>query len=153
MPFLSEGKNKMHSYLNITGREIKAGALMLTGAFSGEMEPIDRVFEEDTPGVWTAGGSVFFELNGREYSQTFCAAWFEDGTIDYWDDDAPLMVYSESDGGPIEATGAECAAIERAVGGLASLYQAFLDVQRAAAEAAKADALAFLKECIKEGEA
>ena len=126
----------MHSYLNIAGREIKAGALMLTGAFSGEMEPIDRVFEEDTPGVWTAGGSVFFEFNGREYSQDFCAAWFEDGTIDYWNDDAPLMVYSES-----------------AVGGLAALYQAFLDAQHAAAEAAKADALAFLKECIKEGEA
>lgn len=153
MPFLNEGKNKMHSYLNITGREIKAGALMLTGAFSGEMEPLARVFEEASPAVWTAGGSVFFELNGREYSQDFCAAWLEDGTIDCWDDDAPLMVYSESDGGPIEATGAECAAIERAVGGPAALYQAFLDVQRAAAEAAKADALAFLKECIKEGEA
>lgn len=54
----------MHSYLNITGREIKAGALMLTGAFSGEMEPIDRVFEEDTPGVWTAGGSVFLNSTG-----------------------------------------------------------------------------------------
>lgn len=121
--------------------------------FSGEMEPIDRVSEEETPGVWTAGGSVFFELNGREYSQDFCAAWFEDGTTDYWDDDAPLMVYSKSDGGPIEATGAECAAIERAVGGPAALYQAFLDAQHAAAEAAKADALAFLRECIKEGEA
>ena len=96
---------------------------------------------------------MFFEFNGREYSQDFCAAWFEDGTIDYWDDDAPLMVYSESDGGSIEATGAECAAIERAVGGLAALYQAFLDAQHAAAEAAKADSLAFLKECIKEGEA
>lgn len=153
MPFLAKGKNKMYSYLNITGRAIKVGALRLTGEFSGEMEPIDRVFEEDTPGVWTASGSVFFELNGREYSQDFCAAWFEDGTTDYWDDDAPLMVYSESDGGPIEATGAECAAIERAVGGPAALYQAFLDARHAAAEAAKAKALAFLKECIKEGEA
>ena len=143
----------MYQYLTHDGPAVTAGALMLTGTFSGEMEPIDRVFEEDTPGVWTAGGSVFFEFNGREYSQDFCAAWFEDGTTDYWDDDAPLMVYSESDGGPIEATGAECAAIERAVGGLAALYQAFLDAQHAAAEAAKADALAFLKECIKEGEA
>lgn len=95
----------------------------------------------------------FFKFNGREYSQDFCAAWFEDGTTDYWDDDAPLMVYSESDGGPIEATGAECAAIERAVGGPAALYQAFLDARHAATEAAKADALAFLRECIKEGEA
>lgn len=143
----------MHSYLNITGRAIKVGALRLTGEFSGEMEPIDRVFEEDTPGVWTASGSVFFKFNGREYSQDFCAAWFEDGTIDYWDVDAPLMVYSESDGGPIEATGTECAAIERAVGGPAALYQAFLDARHAAAEAAKANALAFLRECIKEGEA
>lgn len=142
----------MNSYLNINGREIKAGALTLAGAFSGEMEPIDRVSSSDTHGVWTAGGSVFFELNGREYSQNFCAAWFEDGTIDYWDNDAPLMVYSKSDGGLIEATGAEYATIERAVGGMAALYQAFLDTQRATSEAAKADALAFLRECIKEGE-
>lgn len=143
----------MHSYLNVTGRGIKVGALTLTGAFSDEMEPVDRVSEEEMPGVWTAGGSVFFEFNGREYSQDFCAAWFDDGTLDYWDDDAPLMVYSEQDGGLIEATGAECAAIERAANGPAALYQALLDAQRAAAEAAKADALAFLKECIKEGEA
>lgn len=143
----------MHSYLNITGREIKAGALTLTGTFSDEMEPVDRVSEEEMPGVWTAGGSVFFEFNGREYSQAFSAAWFKDGTFDYWDDDAPLMVYSEKDGESIEATGAECAAIERAAGGPAALYWALLDAQRAAAEAAKADALAFLKECIKEGEA
>lgn len=85
----------MYQYFTHEGPAVTAGALMLTGAFSGEMEPIDRVFEEDTPGVWTAGGSVFFKFNGREYSQDFCAA----------------------------------------------------------AEAAKADALAFLKECIKEGEA
>ena len=117
------------------------------------MEPLARVFEEASPAVWTAGCSVFFEFNGREYSQDFCAAWLEDGTIDCWDDDAPLMVYSESDGGPIEATGAECAAVERAVGGPAALYQAFLDARHAAAEAAKANALAFLRECIKEGEA
>lgn len=143
----------MHSYLNVTGRRIKVGALTLTGTFSGEMEPVDRVSEEEMPGVWTADGSVFFEFNGREYSQDFSAAWFDDGTFDYWNDDAPLMVYSEQDGGMIEATGAECAAIERAANGPAALYQALLDTQHAATEGAKADVLAFLRECIKEGEA
>lgn len=50
----------MYQYFTHEGPAVTAGAIMLTGAFSGEMEPIDRVFEEDTPGVWTAGGSVFF---------------------------------------------------------------------------------------------
>ena len=143
----------MYAQLNTTGRAIKVGALTITGTFAGEMEPLDRVSEEETPGVWCADGSVFFEFNGREYSQDFSAAWFDDGTLDYWDDDAPLMVYSGKDGGMIEATGAECAAIERAANGPAALYWALLDAQRAAAEAAKADALAFLKKCTKEGEA
>lgn len=53
----------------------------------------------------------------------------------------------------IEATGAECAAIERAANGPAALHRAILSAQHAAAEAAKADALAFLKECIEEEEA
>lgn len=143
----------MYQQLDVTGRAVKVGALTITGTFAGEMEPTDRVSEEETPGVWCADGSVFFEFNGREYSQDFSAAWFSDGALDYWDDGASLKAYSESDGGMIEATGAECAAIERAANGPAALYQALLDTQRAAAEAAKADALAFLKERIKEGEA
>nr|DAH22636.1 MAG TPA: hypothetical protein [Caudoviricetes sp.] len=143
----------MYAQLNVTGRAIKVGALTITGTFAGEMEPTDRVSEEETPGVWCADGSVFFEYRGREYSQDFSAAWFDDGTLDYWDDDASLKVYSESDGGMIEATGAECAAIERAANGPAALHMAILSAQRAAAEAAKADALAFLKQCTKEGEA
>lgn len=143
----------MYAQLNVTGRAIKVGALTITGTFAGEMEPTDRVSEEETPGVWCADGSVFFEYRGREYSQDFSAAWFDDGTLDYWDDDASLKVYSESDGGMIEATGAECAAIERAANGPAALHMAILSAQRAATVAAKADALAFLKKCIKEGEA
>ena len=143
----------MHAQLNTTGRAIKVGALTITGTFAGGMEPLDRVDEDETPGVWCASGSVFFEYRGREYSQDFCAAWFSDGALDYWDDCASLMVYSEQDGGMIEATGAECAAIERAANGPAALHMAILSAQRAAAVAAKADALAFLKKCTKEGEA
>ena len=143
----------MYAQLNTTGRAVTVGALTLTGAFAGEMEPVDRVSEEETPGVWTADGSVFFEYRGREYSQDFCAAWFDDGTFDYWDDGAPLMVYSEQDGGLIEATGAECAAIERAANGPAALHMAILSAQRAATAAAKGEALRFLAECTKEGEA
>lgn len=143
----------MYAQLNTTGRAVTVGALTITGTFAGEMEPVDRVSEEETPGVWTAGGSVFFEFNGREYSQDFCAAWFDGGTLDYWDDSAPLMVYSEKDGGLIEATGAECAAIERAANGPAALHMAILSAQRAATAAAKGEALKFLAGCIEEGEA
>lgn len=143
----------MYQQLDVTGRAVKVGALTITGTFAGEIEPVDRVSEEETPGVWCADGSVFFEYRGREYSQDFSAAWFDDGTFDYWDDDASLKVYSESDGGMIEATGAECAAIERAADGPAALRMAILSAQRAATVAAKADALAFLKKCIRKGEA
>ena len=143
----------MYQQLDVTGRAIKVGALTITGAFAGEMEPLDRCAGEEIPGVWTASGSVFFEYRGREYSQDFSAAWFDDGTINYWDDNAPLMVYSEKDGGMIEATGAECAAIERAANGPAALHMAILSAQRAATAAAKGEALKFLAECTKEGEA
>ena len=143
----------MYAQLNVTGRVIKVGALTITGTFAGEMESLDHTSREELPGVWTADGSVFFEFNGREYSQDFCAAWFDDGTLDYWDDSAPLMVYSEKDGGMIEATGAECAAIERAANGPAALHMAILSAQRAATAAAKGEALKFLAECIEEGEA
>ncbi len=143
----------MYAQLNVTGRAIKVGALTITGAFAGEIEPLDRCAGEEIPGVWTADGSVFFEFNGRGYSQDFSAAWFDDGTFDYWDDDAPLMIYSEKDGGMIEATGAECAAIERAANGPAALHMAILSAQRAATAAAKGEALKFLAERSKEGEA
>lgn len=143
----------MYQQLDATGRAVKVGALTITGTFAGEMEPLDRCSGEELPGVWCASGSVFFEYRGREYSQDFYAAWFDDGTIDYWDDNAPLMVYSEKDGGMIEATGAECAAIERAANGPAALHMAILSAQRAATAAAKGEALAFLKKCTKEGEA
>ena len=143
----------MYAQLNATGRAVKVGALTITGAFAGEMEPLDRCAGEEVPGVWTASGSVFFEYRGREYSQDFSAAWFDDGTFDYWDDNAPIMVYSESDGGLIEATGAECAAIERAANGPAALHMAVLSAQRAATEAAKKAAQSFLDQCVSEGEA
>jgi hypothetical protein len=143
----------MYAQLNVTGRAVTVGALTITGTFAGEMEPTDRVSEEETPGVWCADGSVFFEYRGREYSQDFSAAWFDDGTSDYWDDNAPLMIYSEKDGGMIEATGAECAAIERAANGPAALHMAILSAQRAATEAANSKAQRFLDQCVSEGEA
>lgn len=61
----------MYQQLDVTGRAVKVGALTITGTFAGEMEPVDRVSEEETPGVWCADGSVFFEYRGREYSQDF----------------------------------------------------------------------------------
>lgn len=143
----------MYQQLDVTGRAVKVGALTITGTFAGEMEPLDRCAGEEIPGVWTASGSVFFEYRGREYSQDFSAAWFDDGTLDYWDDDAPIMVYSETDGGLIEATGAECAAIERAADGPAALHLAILSAQRAATEAANSKAQRFLDQCVSEGEA
>lgn len=143
----------MYQQLDVTGRAVKVGALTITGTFAGEMEPLDRCAGEEIPGVWCASGSVFFEFNGREYSQDFSAAWFSDGALDYWDDDASLKVYSESDGGMIEATGAECAAIERAANGPAALHMAILSAQRAATEAAKKAAQKFLDKCVSEGEA
>lgn len=142
----------MYQQLDVTGRAVKVGALTITGTFAGEMEPLDRCAGEEIPGVWTASGSVFFEYRGREYSQDFSAAWFDDGTIDYWDDNAPIMVYSETDGGLIEATGAECAAIERAANGPAALHLAILSAQRAATEAANSKAQRFLDQCVSEGE-
>lgn len=143
----------MYQQLDVTGRAVKVGALTITGTFAGEMEPLDRCAGEEIPGVRCASGSVFFEYRGREYSQDFSAAWFDDGTIDYWDDNAPIMAYSETDGGLIEATGAECAAIERAANDPAALHLAILSAQRAATEAANSKAQRFLDKCVSEGEA
>lgn len=143
----------MNSYLNAAGREIKAGALTLTGNLNTEMEPVDRVSTEEMPGVWTAGGEVFFSYNGRDYYQGFSAAWFFDGSVDYWDDETGLTLCDYAAGEDRAVTVAEMAEIDKAAGGAAALYRGILRAQRAAVNAAKADALAFLKECIKEGEA
>ena len=143
----------MYTYLAATGREVKAGALAVTGEIHGEMSPIDRTSAEELAGVWTPSGSVRFELDGRVYSQTFFAAWLADGTFDFWDDDAPIMSYSETTGDYREATAEEVAAIEDAVGGPAALYRSLSKARCAAIEAAKSDALDFLKECVGSGEA
>ena len=143
----------MNRYLNITGRGIKVGALMLIGCLDNEMEPVDRVSAKEIPGVWAAGGEVFFSLNGNDYRQDFSAAWFYDGSIDYWDAEGGLMFCDYDASEYRTVTAAEMAEINKAAGGAGALYRGILRAQRAAVNAAKADALKFLDQCLSEGEA
>lgn len=143
----------MYTYLNASGQEVKVGVLTVTAEIRGEVAPIDRTSAEEIAGVWTADGCALFALGGREYSQSFYAAWLADGTFDVWDADAPLMSYNETDGDYREATAEEIALLETAAGGPAALFWALSKARCRAVEAAKSDALEYLKECAKSGEA
>ena len=118
--------------------------------FSGDIEPLDNC-EGDTRGVACYGGLVFFNFEGVEYSVKFNAAWYEDGTFDYWDDNGEIQRAADNDDGEY-STDEEVTAIEKAFGGAANVYQALLDAMAKATEAAKPKAMQYLKDCIDNGE-
>lgn len=116
--------------------------------FSGEIEPLDYC-EGDTRGVACYSGLVFFNFEGVEYSLEFNAAWFEDGTFDYWDDSNGEIKRVDNDE---YLTDEEVTAIENAFGGTANVYQAMLDAMAKATEAAKPKVMQYLRDCIDNGE-
>ena len=136
-------------YLSTIAKTIFRHGVELNSEFSGEIEPMDCV-GDDLRGVVCYSGSVSFPINGVEYWVLFNAAWFEDDTFDYWEEeDIGIRKASDSDE---YLTAEEVTTIENAFGGAANLYQALLDAMRAATEAAKPRAMQYLKDCIDNGE-
>ncbi len=121
----------------------------LCSDLSGEVEPLDYC-EGDKRGVVCYDGTVSFEVNGVEYYIFFNAAWFEDDSIDYWEEeDIGIRKASDDDE---YLTAEELTVIENAFGGGPNVYQALLDAMANATEAAKPKAMQYLKDCIDNGD-
>lgn len=136
-------------YLN-SYETISRHGFQIDAEFSGELEPLDYC-EGDVRGVACYGGLVFFNFEGVEYSVKFNAAWYEDGTFDYWDDNGEIQRAADNDDGEY-STDEEITAIEKAFGGAANVYQALLDAMANATKAAKPQAMRYLRECIENGD-
>lgn len=121
----------------------------LCSDLSGEIEPLDYC-EGDTRGVVCYNGTVSFKINGVEYYIYFSAAWFEDDTVDYWEEE-DIGIHKASDDDEY-LTAEELTVIENAFGGGANVYQALLDAMANATEAAKSRAMQYLKDCIDNGD-
>lgn len=136
-------------YLSTVAKTIFRHGVELNAEFSGELETMDCV-GDDVRGVVCYSGSVAFPINGIEYYIIFNAAWFEDDTFDYWEEeDIGIRKASDSDE---YLTAEEVTAIENAFGGAPNLYQALLDAMRAATEDAKPKAMEHLQSCIDNDE-
>lgn len=135
----------LNSYETITRHGVQ-----IDTEFSGDIELLDNC-EGDTRGVVCHSGLVSFDFEGVEYFFEFHATWFEDDTIDYWDDNGEIRRAADNDDGEY-STAEEVTAIEKAFGGAANVYQALLDAMAKATEAAKPRAMQYLKDCIDNGE-
>lgn len=135
----------LNNYETITRHGIN-----LNTDLSGEIEPLDYC-EGDTRGVACYSGLVFFDFEGVECFIEFNAAWYEDGSSDYWDANGEIRRAADNDDGEY-STAEEVTTIEKAFGGAANVYQALLDAMAKATEAAKPRAMQYLKDCIDNGE-
>lgn len=136
-------------YLNSYETIIRHG-VQIDAEFSGDIEPLEND-EGNTYGVACYSGLVFFDFEGVEYFIEFNAAWYEDGSSDYWDANGEIRRAADNDDGEY-STAEEVTAIEKAFGGAANVYQALLDAMAKATEAAKPRAMQYLKDCIDNGE-
>lgn len=136
-------------YLN-SHETITRHGINLNTDLSGEIELLDYC-EGDTRGVACYSGLVFFDFEGVEYFIEFNAAWYEDGSSDYWDANGEIKRAADNDDGEY-STDEEVTAIENAFGGAANVYQALLDAMAKATEAAKPQAMRYLRECIENGD-
>lgn len=136
-------------YLN-SHETITRHGINLNTDLSGEIELLDYC-EGNTYGVACYSGLVFFDFEGVEYFVEFNAAWYEDGSSDYWDANGEIQRAADNDDGEY-STAEEVTTIEKAFGGAANVYQALLDAMAKATEAAKPRAMQYLRDCIENGD-
>lgn len=132
---------KMNPYFCPKEETIIRHGIKLSSEFAGDIEPLDCC-NDDNRGVVFYNCFIVFEVNGVEYCVFFNAAWFEDGTIDCWEEEDAEIQKADSDE---YLTAEEVTAIENAFGGAANFYQALLDIMDKGAKAAKPQTMEYLK--------
>ena len=145
----------MYQYLNETGKECRAGSIVMQAEISDEIEPADTCSGEVIPFVWTPSGSVSFKFEGRSYYADFAAYWGEDSGRKWYEiaTDSTAGLMEECPGGGYQPIALErLQALEKAAGGQWHFWDCINRAMASAARAAMESACEFLRECRAEEE-